>query len=147
MSLPIPRAEKMTIADIFEKKGEPHFRIAEQQVVLQLATEGKNLVVAAGGGVCGHDSNVMAMRHSGMVVLLTASSDEIETRLSADGATPDQRPALTEQPTSRDEIVFLLHQREPDYRKAAHIAIDTTYMTVDEVVNAILKELRKRRHK
>jgi len=143
----IQDVEQMTVAEIFERKGEPHFRIAEQQVILQLATEGKNLVVAAGGGACGHESNVVAMRQSGTVVLLTASSDEIEKRLADDSATADQRPALTDQPSTRDEIVFLLNEREPDYRKAAHIVIDTTYIPVEQAVASILKELRKRRHR
>jgi shikimate kinase len=136
--------EKMTLAELFATKGEMHFRIAEQQVVLQLAMA-KNLVVAVGGGACAREANRIAMRKSGLVILLTAATDEIERRLAADAATADQRPPLTNQPSSREEIVFLLHEREPDYRKTAHIEIDTTFLTPDEVVSAILKEVRHRK--
>lgn len=141
----ITEMEKKTIAEIFAERGEPHFRIAEQQVILRVATEEKNVVVAVGGGACGHEATVIAMRRSGPVVLLTASSDEIQRRLAGDPATAAQRPPLTDQEV-RDEIVHLLHEREPDYRRAATLTIDTTFMTVEEVADAILKELRRRRH-
>ena len=65
--------EKMTIADIFAKKGEMHFRIAEQQVILQLATH-KDLVVAVGGGAPTRETNILAMRRSGRVMPTTGWS-------------------------------------------------------------------------
>ena len=90
----IEEMERMPIAEVFQKKGEIHFRIAEQQAILQLAME-KNLVVAVGGGACARETNVLAMRKSGTVVLLTAEPEEIERRLREDRKTPDQRPRLT----------------------------------------------------
>ena len=136
--------ERMTIAEIFQKKGEMHFRIAEQQAILQLAVQ-KNLVVAVGGGACAREANVVAMRNSGTVVLLTASPDEIERRLQEDERTADQRPPLTDRRSLREEIDYLLEQRGADYRRTAHITIDTTFLTVDEVANSIIREIRRRR--
>ena len=140
----IEELERMTIADIFGKKGEMHFRIAEQQAILQLAVR-KNLVVAVGGGACAREANVIAMRGSGKVVLLTAEREEIERRLREDQATPHQRPSLTDRPTLSEEIDHLLQQRDADYRRAAHIVVDTTLMGVDEVANTIINQIRRQR--
>lgn len=140
----IEEMERMPIAEVFQKKGEIHFRIAEQQAILQLAME-KNLVVAVGGGACARETNVLAMRKSGTVVLLTAEPEEIERRLREDRKTPDQRPRLTSKPSLREEIDYLLEQRAEDYRKAAHFTVDTTLLTVEEVAATILKEIRRRR--
>jgi shikimate kinase len=140
----IEELERMTIADIFQKRGEMHFRIAEQQAILQLAVK-NNLVVSVGGGACAREANVIAMRRSGTVVLLTADREEIERRLREDQATVHQRPPLTDRPTMREEIDYLLEQRDADYRRAAHVVIDTSLMSVDDVVNAIMKEIRRHR--
>ena len=140
----IQELERMTIAEIFQKKGEMHFRIAEQQAILQLAVK-KNLVVAVGGGACAHEANVIAMRNSGKVVLLTAGRDEIERRMKEDEVTTAQRPALTDRPTMREEIDHLLEQRDTDYGKAAHIVVDTTLLGVEEVAHAVLREVRRQR--
>ena len=140
----IEELERMTIAEIFQKKGEMHFRIAEQQAILQLAMQ-KNLVVAVGGGACAREANIIAVRGSGTVVLLTADRDEIERRLKDDANTIHQRPSLTDRPTMREEIDHLLELRDADYRAAAHVTIDTTLMGIDEVANAVVKAVRRRR--
>ena len=77
------------------------------------------------------------MRAAGRVVWLTARPETILARMSADAATPGRRPALTELGPLA-EIVQLLGQREPMYREAAHMVIDTEDKSPEQLAGEIL---------
>lgn len=54
--LAVEQAFRMSVADIFQKHGEPAFRRAETDVLKRLATAGRH-VIALGGGVFVDDAN------------------------------------------------------------------------------------------
>lgn len=120
-----------SISRIFAEDGEPYFRRLERALVQELARE-PNRVIAGGGGVVLNPDNLADFSRSGLVVCLTAAPEEILRRVK----TATHRPLLqTDDPAGR--IRELLQQRQPFY-DAIPCRVDTTGLTLDEVVSGIL---------
>ncbi len=130
----IEEREGMKITDIFAKKGEPYFRSVEKEVAKGISKQ-PNLVVAAGGGAVIDEENVKNLKSNGLMICLTASPDKILER-TKDYA---HRPLLNVS-DPRAKVSELLEKRAVYYARADY-QIDTTDLTVDEVVKKIT-ELR-----
>ncbi len=129
----IEQQERRSIPDIFAQEGEAYFREVEHQVIRQLLTESGQVVATGGGAVLRHDNQAL-MLNGGLVVALTASPSEILLRVKKDG---DQRPLL--QGNAEDKISVLLESRKHAY-DFAHTSIDTTNLSIEQIVTAILNE-------
>jgi shikimate kinase len=127
----IETREKMPIKDIFEKKGEPYFRLVEKEVVKE-ASSRKNIVISAGGGAIADEDNLKNLKNSGIIICLKASPETILKR------TKDLkiRPLLNV-PKPKKRIGELLKKREAYYNKA-DFSIETDNLSVDEVVVKII---------
>lgn len=112
----IEAREGMTIAQIFEKKGEACFREAEHQLLLTL-TKSPPSVIATGGGVPCFRENLEIMRSAGIVVYLQCTPDELYEWLSV---FKGDRPLLKnlEGPALLHWITEELGKREQWYLKA-----------------------------
>lgn len=130
--------EKRTIAEIFAKSGEPYFRRREKQVLKEVAKE-KKFVVACGGGIVIDRENVRTMKETGMIICLTASADVIIKRTSG----YSHRPLLNVS-NPKKQIELLLKLRAP-YYAGADKTVDTTKISVKEVVDKILKLTSKKK--
>ena len=135
----IERRAGKSIARVFAEDGEPAFRDLEAQTIADLC-RAERLVLAAGGGAPLRPESRQAMRACGRVVWLTASPETILSRMSADASTPGRRPSLTDK-DPLDEIVQLLARREPIYREAAHLVIDTEGKGPETLTEEILARL------
>jgi shikimate kinase len=124
--------QKMTIADIFAKKGEPYFRRMEKKA-LREASEENNFVIACGGGIVIDKENIKAMKKTGKIICLKASPEEILKRTSAYAHRP-----LLNVAEPKKQIDLLLKLRAPYYAQADKI-IDTSGLTVKRVVNKIIR--------
>jgi len=125
-----------TISCIFAEDGEPHFRDLETDAIRSLALLDRH-VVATGGGCVQRDENWEAMRRAGLVVCLAARPEVIFERTRQE----THRPLLqTRDPMAR--IRELLDRRAPFYTRADH-TIDTSDLTVDEVVARLLDVWKK----
>lgn len=124
--------EKMTIADIFAKKGESYFRKVETEVLKKVSQE-ENCVVACGGGIVIKPLNIKIMKEKGKVICLSAPSNVILKRAS--GYT--HRPLLNVSDPKK-QIEHLLKLRFPYYAQADKI-IDTSKLSIEQVVHVILK--------
>jgi len=122
------------IAAFVEKKGWEIFRDQEQALAEELA-EMDNIIIDTGGGVIVRDANIQNLRRTSFVVWLQTSPDKIARRIYGDS----NRPSLTGSKSSADEIVEVLRQREPLYKKIAHITVDTGQHSIDECLEIILK--------
>ena len=123
--------------DIWAAEGERGFRAREKIAVADVAASPTPLVISCGGGAVLDGDNRRALRSTGMVVWLVASSTELASRLVHD----DSRPLLA----GRDKTATLERlsaQREPAYEAAAHLQVDTEGRTVDEVADAVVQEFR-----
>jgi shikimate kinase len=129
-----------SIARIFSDDGERAFRDLEARVIAELCDR-RQLVLAAGGGAPLREESRRAMRQSGRVVWLTATPETILARMTGDATTADRRPNLTNQPPL-EEIVELLHRREPIYRETAHLIVDTEGKSPEQLSDEILAGLK-----
>lgn len=133
----ITEAVGLSVKEIFELYGEAYFREQEASLVQELSGV-KNLVVATGGGIVLREKNIRALKASGKIIWLKASPEAIFARLRD----KDDRPLLPPG-FSVSFIQGFLAGREPFYRRAADLKIETTGKSIAQVIRAILKKLKK----
>lgn len=107
------------IATIFEIEGEEGFRRRETGVLEELAAR-KGCVIATGGGAVLSERNRRVMRDAGTVVYLRARIESLWERTRHDTTRP-----LLATPDPRKTLAELLETRDPLYRAAAHVIVDT----------------------
>jgi shikimate kinase len=125
-----------TIREIVASGGWTLFRSLEKKVIAELSLRNQ-CVIALGGGAILDPDNIKALKINGRFIWLVANIQTIVTRMTGDEATAIQRPPLLGR-DSLQEINLLLEQREPFYRAAADMIIDTQGMTIDDVAERIL---------
>ncbi len=124
----------LKISEIFARFGEPDFRAAETESLGQIP-QGAAIVVT-GGGVVLRLENVAILRRLGTIVTLAADEDTLFERVSRRAT----RPLLqTENP--RATLSEMLRAREPLYREAADLVVDTSGLRHEEVADLVLKEV------
>lgn len=127
----IVKKENRSISDIFSQSKEPYFRKLEQETLREIAL-GNGQVVACGGGIVVNPDNIAIMKKSGAMVTLTARPEVIFERTKRN----THRPLLNVT-DPREKIKELLALRKPCYEQA-HVVIDTSILSVQEVVQHIL---------
>jgi len=119
------------VAVIFEIEGEQGFRRREKTVINDLTLK-KDIVLATGGGSILDAENRGHLLSRGFVVYLKAPMDQLFERSNRDR----NRPLLqTEHP--RQTLEALVRKREPIYRDAADLIINTDDRAVKQVVDEI----------
>lgn len=83
----IEMRERRTIADIFQKQGEPYFRAVEREI-LTLLLPLRHVVVATGGGTFMDADNRAAIALDGISVWLDVPFEELVLRIPQDGRRP-----------------------------------------------------------
>ena len=117
----IEAAEKTSIADIFEKRGEPEFRRIETEIVRRHALwieHGRPAVLALGGGVFEQPENRRILEDRGITVWLDCPFGIVSRRAAQ----------ASHRPLARDPQKFaaLYESRRQTYALAdIHITIDS----------------------
>jgi|Deesub1362A_J573_1020465.scaffolds.fasta_scaffold00023_80 shikimate kinase len=125
----------MSIPDIFEKMGEIKFRELEKKAVEEVSKLSNHIIIT-GGGVVLNKENMDNLKKNGTIVYLYADPAVIYERIKNE----THRPLLRVKDPKK-KIKELMEYRAPFY--ANHdIKIDTSNLTVDEVVDEILKALK-----
>ncbi len=119
-----------TIAEIFQTEGEESFRKYEAAVAVQLA-EKKDVVIATGGRLMLDPENASRLGSSGRVFCLTASPNEIVSRLR----TEEGKRPLLDVPDPRARIEELLAERAAGYGQ--YLQIRTDSRSIEEVAREI----------
>jgi shikimate kinase len=128
----------VSVATIFEIEGEDGFRRREAAVLAELADR-PDCVVATGGGAILDPENRRLMREHGIVVYLHARLDSLWERTRHD----THRPLLkTDDP--RATLAELLEARDPLYREAAHLVVDTGFQSATTLVGRVVAALSQR---
>jgi shikimate kinase len=108
----IETAAGMSIPDIFETHGEPHFRDGEARVIARLIESGP-AVLATGGGAFMREETRSRIRNKAVSIWLKADADIIMRRVKR----RVDRPLLrTTDPATT--VARLIEEREPIYRHA-----------------------------
>src|SRR5215470_15944739 len=131
----IEKATGLPVRQIFDQKGEPGFRRLEKETLVRVLSE-EGQVIATGGGVVMDEENLELLRRKTLLICLTASTDALLKR-AGNGA---KRPLL-KGTNRRERIQELLQQREKKY-SLAHSSVDTTDLTIDQVVDKIIELLK-----
>ncbi len=132
-SIIITMANK-SIPRIFAEDGEPHFRDLETRAT-ECVVQLRRHVIATGGGIVMRDKNLANLRRAGPLVCLEANPNVIYQRTHSNTYRP-----LLRTPNPLRMIKQLLDQRAAQYAKA-DVHIDTSYLTVSEVVEQVLAAL------
>ncbi len=132
----IEKEEGITITQIFKKFGEKHFRELEKEVVKKVAQR-KDQVISTGGGVVLDRENISNLKKNGVIIYLWASPEVIRERMKKETHRP-----LLEGVNREKRIEELLDYRKPFYKKSADYIVDTSHLTVEKIVEKILKYLR-----
>ena len=123
------------VATIFEIEGEAGFRRRESALIAELAgTTGR--VVATGGGAILSPENRAVMRAQGLVIYLRARLESLWERTRHDTSRP-----LLATPDPRATLATLLEARDPLYREAAHVIVDTGSQSASTLVSRVVAAL------
>ena len=125
------------VATIFEFEGEDGFRRRESAVIAELAGR-SGCIVATGGGAILAEENRRAMRASGTVVYLRARLESLWERTRHDTSRP-----LLATPDPKGTLASLLEKRDPLYREAAHVVVDTGSQSASTLVARVMTALRE----
>jgi len=136
----VERKTQRTIPQIVADQGWQAFREAEMAVIRELSGADHS-VIALGGGAVLDARNVESLKKGGLFVWLFAAPETIAARMEKDAADGAERPSLTDK-SSISEMNDLMTDREPLYRRLADLAVDTTRIGTDRVVEAIRNGLR-----
>ena len=104
----IVNTEKMTIPEIFDKFGEPHFRELEAKYIRELAN---GCVVATGGGALINDETARYARESGISVYINTSFEECYRRIKGDA----NRPLVVK--NTKEQLNELYDKRSVIYKR------------------------------
>jgi len=128
---------RMSIPEIFSKHGEKKFRETETEALRRMRTEEPTIIIT-GGGIVLREENVEILKTQAVVVWLDGDEETLFARASR----KRNRPLLqTKNP--REAFSRIMGARRPLYANIAHIRIDTSMLTDQEVVVAILTKLKR----
>ena len=124
-----------SISEIFEQKGEAHFRQLEKQAVSATSLK-TGVIISCGGGVVMSYDNIAALRKSGKIIYLATSFNTITQRLN----NTDTRPLFQD-----ESMAHLLYQiRLPLYTQYADDVIQTDKLSPAEIANIIASKINLR---
>jgi len=128
--------------DIVETYGWDYFRAMEKQIIKEVSNQ-DHLVIAPGGGAVLEAENVTALKRNGLMIWLKADKEAIRKRIEQDPRAFVRRPSLTGKGVL-EELEEVIAYREPFYKRAAGVEIDTSNLDVEAVVDRILAILEEK---
>lgn len=130
----IEKAAHMSIAEIFEKFGEPYFRDGERRVISRLI-DGVPRVIATGGGAFMNDETRALILQGTIAIWLDADLATLVERVSRRNTRP-----LLQNGDAGEVLARLAKTRNPIYAQA-HIHVRSKDGPHHRTVHAILEEL------
>lgn len=130
----IEKKEGKKVREIFAENGEPYFRQAEKQALAEVL-EQSDQIIATGGGVIMDQDNLNLLKEKTLLVCLTASTEVILKRVG----NGTKRPLLKGN-NRQERIEQLLNDRQKKYSQA-HLSVDTSDATIEQVVDKIIEQL------
>jgi shikimate kinase len=127
----------ISIPEIFSKYGEQGFREAETQALRELRVS-KQAIIVTGGGIVLRKENIALLKQLGVVVWLDGDGETLFERASR----ALNRPLL-KAGNPKKAFSQILQARLPLYAKIAHIRVDTSMLTDEEVAMAVLSKLKR----
>lgn len=130
---------KLTIPEIFEKKGEIYFRKLEREILEEILAGEENVILSLGGGTPVYYNNMEIINNNSKSVFLRASVGTLAERLSKQ---KEKRPLIA-RITEEELPEFIakhLFERNVFYGKA-QFTVGTDYREPEDIVNEIIEKL------
>lgn len=134
----IVKAANMSIAEIFERDGEPFFRLKEAQVIARLLA-GRPGILSTGGGAFLQDTNRAAIHAQGVSVWLKADLDLLWSRVKHKTTRP-----LLRTTDPKGTLRALCEARNPVYAKADLVVQSLPDTPVEAMAERVLEALATR---
>ena len=134
----IVRAASRSIAEIFERDGEPFFRARETEVIGRLL-RGTPCVLSTGGGAFLSDANRAQIHDAGVSVWLRADLELLWQRVRHKATRP-----LLRTPNPRETLRELYEARQPFYAQADIVVESAAERSVEDMASRVVEALRKR---
>ncbi len=132
----IERVTGVRIPVIFEIEGEAGFRAREHKMIEALVGR-SNILLATGGGAVLAKPNRALLKANGTVIYLRAPVKSLLKRTLRDRNRP-----LLQVPDPAATLAALFEQRDPLYREAAHLVVDTGNQSVRSLAGQIEARLK-----
>lgn len=132
----VEAAAGCTIAELFEREGEPGFRRREGELLEQALAAGA-AVIACGGGIVLDPARRARLRTAFRTVWLEVSPGTAAARVAATAA---KRPLLRGAP-HEERLAALLAERAPLYAEAAEARVSTDGRDPEAVADAVVAAL------
>lgn len=135
----ISRRNKLTIPEIFEKKGEIYFRKLERETLEEILATQENIVLSLGGGTPVYYNNMEIINNNSKSVFLRASISTLAERISKQ---KEKRPLIAKI-ADEDIPEFIakhLFERNIFYSKA-QFSINTDNKNPEDIIQEIIEKL------
>lgn len=132
----IVKAAQRSIAEIFERDGEPFFRARESEVLARLV-RGEPCVLSTGGGAFLSERNREIVGRAGVSVWLRVDIDLLWQRVRHKTTRP-----LLRTPNPRETLQQLYESRVPVYALADLVVDASPDLSVDAMALRVLETLR-----
>ena len=134
----IASAANRSIAEIFERDGEPFFRAREAEVLARLL-RGTPCILSTGGGAFLADANRQMISEAGVSVWLRADVELLWQRVRHKTTRPLLRTA-----NPRETLVSLTHARAAFYAGADLVVDSDVDLSVDQMAQRVAQALATR---
>jgi shikimate kinase len=122
---------------LVQEKGWVAFRELEYSICKEFAGRNRSLV-CLGGGTVRYEWNTDVLRGTGLIILLTASLEELARRVRA-----ADRPRVNVGTSLEEDLEKIWSESADKYRQAADWIYPTDNKTVDEAVDELKPRLRE----
>ena len=129
----IQKQSQLPIPTLFEIHGETYFRKLESQTLKSVIDNYQ--CISTGGGIIVSQENRKLIKKEAFVIHLTATIPTLIQRLNN-----SDRPLLQGVPLE-ERLISLLNLRTKFYTDCADLTIDTSFLTIEEIVEKIKSEL------
>ncbi|MCL2294098.1 MAG: hypothetical protein FWC36_04445 [Spirochaetes bacterium] len=135
----IEKKEQMTIADIFENKGENYFRQTEKRITENIFNNEKGKVIACGGGIVIESENRKLIAAKSFPVWLI-TPPEVSVQRITDNAAGGARPLLNKE-NKYEEAGKLFNERIDLYGITSSLIIDSSKRSAQETARKLYEEV------
>ena len=128
-------ANQMDIQNIFETMGEGKFREMESAFFIEKAKQ-PNQIFSTGGGIILNDDCCDILKNKGTTFFLKADCKVLLNRINEISKRP-----LLDVKNPIESLSLIWEQRKEFYYKSCHHIIETDRLSIDEVVDELLKKV------
>jgi len=127
------------IAEMVKESGWKSFREAEHSIIQDIEDR-YNVVIDCGGGVIEREDNMDLLKTDSLIIWVDAKLEDLRKRISKN---LDERPHLTRSNLQLD-IKENYQRRKPLYHKYAHMKVDSSENSPQELCQKILNRYRSK---